>query len=309
MLAVPPVINAAGLIPFLAQLGSVPDSESEIVLDFSKLRRVSPAGLVALVAAVDRWRRVQARDVRFDGLAQCSICGYLQRMDLLQTCGVDLPELFERHPARGRFVPVQRIVNVETISREVAACLAPGGDDYGHPLSATYDLAAYVLGELAANVSQHSRGVGYVSAQTNPGEGLVRLAVADNGTGVRQSFVDAGLGWSHKLSDSAALRKALEPRVSSKGEPVNQGVGLTLVAGLARQTQAWLLMVSGSGVILMNPDGALHEGHLPVPGCYHGTLVALTFRRDKLHDFYELLDTAKQEAGLLVKRPIRTRFT
>jgi hypothetical protein len=309
VIAIPQVINAAGLLPFLAQLGSVPDVESTIVVDFSALRRVSPAGLVALVATVRHWQSQRARQVQFSGLEQCSICGYLQRMDVLRGCGVEWPEGFERHEPSGRFVPVQLILDVDAMSREVAACLAPGGDDYGHVLSSLYDLSAYVMGELGANVRQHSGGTGFISAQVNANEGLVRLAVADNGRGIRQSFVDAGLSWSHGLSDSAAMRRALEPRVSSKGEPVNQGVGLTLVSGLARLTEAWLMIASETGVLQINPGGDVQESALPLGARHRGTLLALTFRRDKLQDFYTLLDEAKQQAGLLVKRPIKTRFT
>lgn len=67
-IAVPAIINAAGLIPFLAQMGSVADLEPEIVLDFSAVRRVSPAGLVALVATVKRWQGDRPRRVHFEGL-------------------------------------------------------------------------------------------------------------------------------------------------------------------------------------------------------------------------------------------------
>jgi hypothetical protein len=309
VVAIPQVINAAGLLPFLAQLGSVPDVESTIVVDFSALRRVSPAGLVALVATVRHWQSQRGRKVQFAGLEQCSICGYLQRMDVLRGCGVEWPEGFERHEPGGRFVPVQLILDVGAMSREVAACLAPGGDDYEHVLSPLYDLSAYVMGELGANVRQHSGGTGFISAQVNASEGLVRLAVADNGRGIRQSFVDAGLSWSHGMSDAAAMRRALEPRISSKGEPVNQGVGLTLVSGLARLTEAWLMIASETGVLQINPGGDVQESALPGGARHRGTLLALTFRRDKLQDFYTLLDEAKQQAGLLVKRPIKTRFS
>ena len=230
-------------------------------------------------------------------------------MDVLRACGVESAEAFERHPHAGRFVPVQTIVDVDSMSRDVAACLGPGGEDYENPLAAVYDLTAYVLGELGANVRQHSRGSGYITAQSNAQEGLVRLAVADNGRGVRQSFVDAGLSWSFDLSDTAALRKAIEPRISSQGEPVNQGVGLTLVTGLARLTHAWLLIASGTGLLQMNPDGAVRETVMPNGSRYQGTLVALTFRRNKLQEFAILLHEAKQEAGLLVKRPVKGIFT
>lgn len=307
-LVFPPIINASGLLPFLVQLGTVPDFETEIVLDVSSVRRVSPAALAALVAVVNRWSGKHKR-VRFERVESCPILGYLQRMDVLRRCGVDLPEVFQRHPAGGRFVPVQQINDVDALSCEVAGCIAPGGDEYGHPMSPLYDLAAYVLGELGANVRQHSRGVGFVVAQTSASEGLVRLAVADNGMGIRQSFIESGVLWGRALSDSAALQKAIEPRISSKGEPVNQGVGLTLVSGLARLTAAWMLLVSGTGTLRLDPDGALTAGELPDRANYHGTLAALTFRRDKLQEFYHLLHVAKLDAGLLVKRPINTKFS
>lgn len=308
-LVVPTIINATGLLPFLSLLGSVPEAESDIILDFSGLRRVSPAGLVALVATVHRWRKMHGRRIRFVGLEACQILGYLQRMDMVHHCGLTLPETFERHSAHGRFVPVTLITDVDAMSRDIASCLAPGGDDYDHPMSPLYDLAAYVLGELGANARQHSRGSGFVSAQVNASEGLVRLAVADNGRGIRQSFIDAGFIWGSGLSDIAAIRKALEPRISSRGEPVNQGVGLTLVTGLARLTEAWLMITSETGILQFSPDGYIQETALPAGLRYRGTLLALTFRRSKLLDFPTLLTEAKQEAGLLVKRPVKTTFS
>lgn len=308
-LKIPSVINAAGLVPFITLLGCVPNRDPEILLDFSALRRISPAGLVALVATVQHWQRQAPRRVQFLGIEACPIKDYLQRMDVFRNCGLSLPETFQRHAPEGRFVPVQAIEDVGAMSRGVAACLAPGGEDWEHAQSPLYDLAAYVLGELGANVRQHSRGAGFVAAQVNAHDGLVRLAVADNGHGVRQSFVEAGLGWSLTLSDAAALRKALEPRLSSKGEPVNQGVGLTLVTGLAKLTQAWVLMASGSGLLKITPAGVVAEDQLPSSVSHRGTLIALTFRRDKLSAFPTLLDAAKHEAGLLAKRPFKTRFS
>jgi hypothetical protein len=55
----PAQINANGLLPFIAQLGSL-ESEDEIELDFTALRRVTPAGLAALGAAVHRWKKTVA---------------------------------------------------------------------------------------------------------------------------------------------------------------------------------------------------------------------------------------------------------
>ena len=65
-IAIPAQINADGLLPFLALLCQPVSLQEEVVLDFSGLRRVTPAGLVALVATVLRWRR-EHHPVTFEG--------------------------------------------------------------------------------------------------------------------------------------------------------------------------------------------------------------------------------------------------
>ncbi len=75
-IVLPPRINADGLLPFLALLGQRFGEQEEVSLDFTPLRRVTPAGLVALVAAVIRWRKAN-RTVVFEGTEQCSIANYL----------------------------------------------------------------------------------------------------------------------------------------------------------------------------------------------------------------------------------------
>ena len=294
----PVQINAAGLIPFLSSL-SGPAKPEDVVIDFARLRRVSPAALTALACATARWKRT-GQAVKFQGLEQCAITGYLQRIDLLAICGMGLPENFRRHEARGRFVPVRRVDGpVDAMGHAMSACVAPGGDDYGHPLSALYDFVWYVLTETANNVRQHSGGTGYAAAQVTRTEGMVRLAIADNGRGIRQSLCEAGFSWAVGLDDPTAIRKALEPLVSSKGTPTNEGVGLTLTSGLSRLTHAWLLIVSGHGLLSLRPNGQMESGFLPGGGYYQGTLVAITFKQGDIGDFAELLTAAKFEAGLL----------
>ena len=114
----PAQINANGLLPFLSALGKV---EADCIeLDFSALQRVTPAGLVALGSTIERWKMC-GRDVRFRGLAECAITGYLQRMDLFRVCGVDLQEDFRRHNANGRFVPLRRVDHpVEKMGHDMA---------------------------------------------------------------------------------------------------------------------------------------------------------------------------------------------
>ncbi len=236
----------------------------------------------------------------FLNLDRCAITGYLQRMDVLKTCGADLPENFRRHEARGRFMPVQLVDHdVDRMGDEMACCLAPGGEEYEHPLAALHNLAWYVFTETANNARQHSRGFGYAAAQVARSEGLVRLAVGDNGKGIRQSFVDAGLPWVGEMNDGQAILKALEPKVSSRGRPTNEGVGLTLVSGLVKQTRGWLLVVSGTGVVRLVPGRSPEMLTLPDGGHFPGTLVITAFRQKDVTDFASLLHDAKIESGLL----------
>jgi hypothetical protein len=110
------------------------------------------------------------------------------------------------------------------------------------------------------------------------------------------------------VDDVGAIEKALLPRVSSKGSPTNEGVGLTLTAELARLIGAWLLICSGAGYVWRRPDGSLTSGVLPNKARYHGTLVGLTFDRNRVTDFAKLMNAAKQEAGLLQRRTRQGRF-
>ncbi len=91
-LVLPTNINADGLLPFVARLGEV-GATNRVDVDFTELRRVSPAALVALTAQVDAWRRRGVTVIPV-GLAACPILGYLQRMDVLEACGFSRPETF-----------------------------------------------------------------------------------------------------------------------------------------------------------------------------------------------------------------------
>ena len=305
---IPAHINATGLLPFLTVLDQPLAAGEPVVLDFSTLRRVTPAGLVALVATVLRWRR-EHHPVAFVGLETCPITGYLQRMDVLKQCGIELSENFLRHEATGRFVPVRLIDHrVDEMGAELASCIAPGGEDDGHPLSNLHSLAWYVLTETANNTLQHSRGLGYVSAQVHRTEGMVRLALADNGRGILKSFQDAGLDWSTGMDDAHAIRKALEPEVTSKGGPTNEGVGLTLVAGLVQLIKGWMLIVSGNGILTIHEGCGPELSVLPGQARFRGTLVTMTFRQNDVRDFATLLERAKTEIGHLQPATIGIRF-
>jgi hypothetical protein len=297
-LRLPSQIHADGLVPFLSLL-STANSHASIHLDFENLRRVSPGGLVALVSNVTRWLN-EDRSIKFLNLDQCPITGYLQRMNVLQACAADLPENFTRRDPKGRFVPLELIDHkVDELGYDLAKCLAPGGEDYDHPFASLYDLAWYVFTEIANNTRQHSHGLGFTSAQVLQSTGLVKMAIGDNGNGIRKSFTEAGLTWAEDLTDGQAIVQAMQPRISSKGSPTNEGVGLTLVTELAKESKGWLMVASGTDFVTIKEGGEPVIHPLPAGGRYQGTLVISAFRQSAIQDFAHLLDTAKKHAGLL----------
>jgi hypothetical protein len=306
-IVVPKRINSSRFLPFFSAL-SEGDASPEIEIDFSNLRRVTPGGLTALVATVVRWRRAHRR-VEMLGLRECPIVEYLQRMNVLKACGVDMPENFVRHQSKGRFVPVTLIdVDVTELGRQMAGCLAPGGEDYDHPMAGLYDLSNYVITEIANNTRQHSSGLGYVAAQLTRVEGMVRISLADNGVGILRSLQLVEFPGSDRMSDMDAIQKALEPRVSSKAGDPNEGVGLTLVANLTRLARGWLTIISGTGVVSILRDGRTIVGALPDNGRYQGTFVGGIFPQDTTRDFAQLINQAKLEAGLLPRGTIDAKF-
>jgi hypothetical protein len=72
-----------------------------------------------------------------------------------------------------------------------------------------------------------------------------------------------------------------------------------------------MLIVSGRGVVRLNPGepASIRAGSLPDNASYPGTVVALTFRQDKVGDFAVLLDAAKRQSCLLPPKPSRGRFS
>ena len=298
LIQLPQAIRAGDLPSFLSLIGQ-PLSLGEITVDFSRLRRLIPAAIVSLVATVNLWKTRGIR-VEFKGLQECPILSYLQRMDLLNACGFEMPEEFHRRNSKGRFVAVRTVIHpIESMAAEVASCLAPGGEDFDHPNAGLFETISYVLTELGNNIRQHSSGTGYAAAQVNQDEGIIRMSFADNGVGILRSFQIIEAPWSLEATHSDAITKALESRVSCKAGPPNEGVGLTLVMELISMMGGGLLVASGNGVVKGYSDGIRSQETLPDGAFYKGTLVAMSFPSNAAARYVEFLQKAKIKAGVL----------
>lgn len=294
MLIIPKYINADGLLPFLGQLAEH-SGTSELLIDFTYLQRVSPAGLAALTAFMARRERNRLA-TNVVGLENCGIRDYLRRMNLLRLCGWEYEEeSFERRDPKGRFVPLEEIPHrVDDLGDQVASCIAPGGEDYEHPNAGLYDTAWYLITEMANNVRQHSRGIGFVAAQTTISDGFIKIAIADCGYGISGSLKEAGLPWTQDLPDQDIIEQAMVARVTSKGQPSNEGVGLTLSSRIVSLMGGHMLIASGAGTVIRSNNSTMRKESLPPGIVFPGTLIAITFLRSAAADFFDKLHKAKE---------------
>jgi len=193
----------------------------------------------------------------------------------------------------------------------VAGVLAPdepADEDWESGEAGAYGFFEHAVSELGNNVIQHSHSAGYVCAQHYPSNDMVRLAIADCGIGIRRSFeVSQSPHWREGMTDREALEIALQPHMSSKlhirsgwgGEPVNAGVGLSVLNGLAQETRGKLLVISGGAFYTSWEGFGNFSGNL----VYNGTLCAFAVLRSEAMHFTKHLRAVNARIRPLLDGP------
>jgi hypothetical protein len=305
VVAIPQAVSESNLVRFVEQLG-IANGESDVVLDFQNVRFLIPGAIVALITKVRHWTGTGVR-VRMRNHLTCPGTRYLQRMDFFNQCGIGIDEGFRRHAPGNRFVEVKQIAhgadrNVTDLSADIAGCFFPEEDDdeaWERGEAGACGYVEFAISELGNNLLQHSKAVGYLSAQYYPTADLVRIAIADCGIGIRKSFANSPFA-SEAGSDREAVLLALKPRVSSKehlevikGTAVNRGVGLTFLRELAASAKGSFLVLSGNGYYSSGKQGTIAER------CgFQGTFCALSVKRSEADRYSRLLNDAKRQLGL-----------
>jgi len=290
-------------LPRLLILLNGGDGHDAVEIDISRVKFLTPAAAVALLARWHRWR-ASGVQVSLGGLDQCGSLGYLQRMDFLRHLGIEHPENFTRHPAGNRFVPIQSLNfasgDVDEIASEITRCVLPDAS----PDDDVFLALQYAAGELLSNAKYHSGGRAFASAQFFPSRSVVRIAVADDGQGIRRSFVATSREHEAETPD-AAIRLALQPGVSSAllrpqlnlyGGQNHRGVGLSITRILAKEAQGQLTMATESGWFdeIQGIEQPRPRGEIYFPG----TLVAVCLHRDHIADYAAMHDAAMAEIGM-----------
>ncbi|WP_417908885.1 hypothetical protein [Candidatus Electronema sp. PJ] len=306
------------LFEFICSIGDISDAE-HIQVDFQNVSYYVPAAIVSLLTRFHRWL-AQGKKVTIKNHSTCSAYAYLQRMDFFKQCGLELEENFQRHPAAGRFVPVREITNnTDALATEIATCMEPDQaklDDVEQ--TGLFDYFEYSITELGNNCIQHSscanfKSKAFAHAQYAQSGDNVRVAIADCGIGIRNSFKGSDY-YSSELDDIGAIKKALEPNVSCSskrhyawGASPNMGVGLTLLWDTVKKLKGEFIIISGEG-FLSSSEG---ERKLGEKNAFDGTLCSFLFTRKNFSEFkncYSLLMKSKTDLGLIRKNGIGGTF-
>jgi hypothetical protein len=221
---------------------------SDIVIDLSRCRFVTPAGLVFLGVMMSM---AQARGLGCSlTFEACSdFAKYADRMGLsthAARCGVNHQRFptVRRHNAQHRFVELTEINDVaqqmvaEDISNTIIARNRDGG--WGADTHRLYSASF----ELATNVEFHALTPGLAMVQHFPNQNEVEFAFGDHGQGIRASLAGGG---HDTEDDGAAIRLAVDTPASATGDPM-RGKGLTGLRDsvCGPKLRGWAIVQSGS---------------------------------------------------------------
>uniref|UniRef100_UPI00405752F8 hypothetical protein n=1 Tax=Candidatus Electrothrix sp. TaxID=2170559 RepID=UPI00405752F8 len=297
------------LYELICHLGDT-DNANRIEVDFAYVNYYVPAAIVSLLTRFNYWQS-KGKKVSIVNYESCHAYGYLQRIDFFKHCGFELEENFQRHPPAGRFVPVREVHHdTDKLATELATCIEPNLaelDDIEQ--TGLFDYFEYSISELGLNFIQHAgkgllKGKAFASAQYVESSDKVRVAIADSGIGIRNSFKETGSPhYSVDLDDIGAIKKALEPKVSSSshlawGESSNMGVGLTVLSDTIKKLGGKFIIVSGEGFLSSSGEEYL----LNEFNSFDGTLFSFMFTRDefkKFNNHQSLLTKSKRDLGLI----------
>lgn len=300
VLRVPRKVYEYDLLKFAKKLSSI-HSENQIEIDISDCENLTPAAILLLFGNCKYWLN-DGIDVIFKH-EESDFYRYCQRMNFFRLLDIDYVEKFERHDPGDRFVPIVEFGMDSRNDQE----FDKDPDELAKSLSdiaVTDDLISrnpdvrqlkrgiiYSSGELIMNVIQHSKGTGYVFAQYNGYKDYVRLAILDNGIGIRESFkIQKSEHFDEDMLNCEAIKKAIDYEVSSK--PIgprfeNAGVGLTYLNGIAKIAGVDFTILSNKG-FYRNGNEYEHATNL-----VEGTLCTVTLKRSDLYNFNKVFIEAQ----------------
>jgi len=244
-----------------------------------------PVGLAMLSAWICR-RRARSWPVRLDDTLKSP---YAWKSGLLAALAGKKPP-----PAGKHHFPLSVFVNESSAAPQIDDLM----EGLGIPDQSTVQAVQHAIEDLCRNVFHHASTNGegaHVAASYDPGSGRVRIGIADCGKGIARDMRD---NRGDELSDSQAVRMALEPEVSGSEQPgLNRGVGLYVVRRLALAAKGAFWIRTGG--VLVTASSLSLEDSIPqvrdLPSEWKGTAVAATFHAENIQDFAGVMTAIRDE--------------
>lgn len=300
LIKIPAKLYEDDLLDF-AKLLSIDPTVDKIQIDISNCQYHIPSAILLLFARCQEWIN---SNVTIEFLySDSDYHQYCQRMNFFKLLNFVDSEAFVRRDPSDRFLP---IIEFGPGSREDQE-YDKGPDQLSYLLSDIAILESkantspqireiksgivYSSGELIMNVIQHSRGTGYVFAQYSDYKDYVRIAILDNGIGIKESFrVQQSKYYYPEMTDLESIKTALKYEVSSK--PIgprfeNAGVGLTYLSRIAAIAGEDMTIISNTGFLRLNFEYENKTILCP------GTLSSITLKRQDLIEFSKVFRKAQ----------------
>jgi hypothetical protein len=288
----PPFLEESSLESLIQQLHPSSDfGLSACEVDLSRVRFIDPYGMVGLLE-VGRHLKKEEGTPRALLPRREEVVKYMDRMDFFKSSS----GIFELvHPSswpEGKFLRSRRsdvLLEITTIK---------GSDDI-HTIvgevekraetilrinlnydNRAIDLFVVALSEICQNIPEHSQDMGFVGIQKyyfgrRLGKNVVKIAVMDQGIGIRQSLSEKyAPSFGEKWSDFQAISLALFERASRFSDP-GRGHGLSEVRKLVQRWNGKISIRSGTARLVLAPTwepAAQKQTDLPP---FPGTLISI----------------------------------
>lgn len=281
----------------------------DVLLDLEHCQFLAPWALVLFSTYLLKLQEVDSVRVDISASNSTRAGEYATSVGLHELFGLARPSGF-KPPEDARTTPLSRIRSAGDIPSVAASVLGVLRIDDEEMRGAVQ----YSLIELLRNVVQHSQSPvgGVVMAQHFPNSGLVEVAVADLGIGVRGALLKQ---YEHVVDDLDALKLALLPHVSGtfgaagySSMSENAGLGLFFAKEIASRGLGGLFLGSGRALIDVWGKEGGDEGKLYIRSRqtgWPGTFAVLQFRSGGIVDFDSLLELCRDLAASSREQPGR----
>ena len=310
-IGVPTTLSDKDLVGFFRGWKWFEEPSGAVTIDLSQALFVAPWA-AALFATYGLWlREALGRPVNI-WLDSASTAGrFLTRVGFRELVNgqpfADLPG------AQDRVVPLTRIQT----SKDIQPCVTNVLRLLAIEDAEMADAIKYSLVELLRNVVQHARSKtgAIVTAVYHPTSGLVSVAVADFGCGIRASLHHR---YKEIKDDYKAVKFALQPHVSGtfqqgayESMANNAGLGLFFIKEIATRSGGGFFLGSGNMLADLwgNLDGTAGKKYFTATSSgWRGTFALLQMRRDHIVQFDSLLQHCRDIAAEVRKDPTELKL-